>query len=174
MNCTDMNAKNLVSSVLGKGNILLIVPPFVTCRTPVMGPHILQAVANQHSFTVDILHLNILTASTIGINKYESICFGQPYRMLGERLFARSAYGLPPLGNQPELCWDPVKSVFGAKTTHSIDAFEYKYYASEDFDMDALLELESTCYLMLEEVAAAIASLEYKMVGCSSNLEQNN
>ncbi|MCP4152821.1 MAG: RiPP maturation radical SAM protein 1 [bacterium] len=170
----DMNIKRFVLSVLGKGDILLIVPPFVTSRTPVMGPHILQAVAGEHGFTVEVLHLNLLTASIMGVNKYESICFGQPYRMLGERLFARSAYGLPPLGKKPELCSDPVKSVFGDETHYTLEAFEYKYYASEDFEKDTLPELEKTCYSLIEEVAPAIASLEYKMVGCSSNWEQNN
>ncbi len=95
-----MNAKNLVSSVLGKGDILLIVSPFVTGRTPVLGSSILQTVAGEHGF--DILHLNLLTAALMGDDKYESICFGQPNRMLGERLFARSAYGIPPPGKQAE------------------------------------------------------------------------
>lgn len=40
---TDIK-KNILS-VLNEGDILFIVPPFVTSRTPIMGPHILQSIA---------------------------------------------------------------------------------------------------------------------------------
>lgn len=166
--------KKGLCSVLGKGDILLIVPPFVTTRTPIMGPHILQAIARDQDYRADILYLNLVLASLIGVDLYESVSYGQPFRMLGERLFARSAYGLSPLGISPELCEDPAGSVFGNGREYPLEAFEYKYYQTAPFDLDTFYQVEARCHALIEEVAQAIASLDYKIVGCSANWEQNN
>ncbi|MCU0286739.1 MAG: RiPP maturation radical SAM C-methyltransferase [Acidobacteria bacterium] len=166
--------KQNILSMLKGGDILFIVPPFVTSRTPIIGPHILQSIAREQGYKTDILHLNLLFASLIGIESYESICYGQPFRMLGERLFARAAYDLPPLGKSPELCLDPARSVFGNGREYSLEEFEYKYYKTADFDHDTFLKIETLCQSFIEEVSQTIASLDYKIVGCSSNWEQNN
>ena len=157
---------------MSKGDILLIVPPFVTCRTPILGPHILQAIAMEEGYQANILYLNLILASIIGTEQYESISYGQPFRMLGERLFARSAYGLPPLGNSPELCKNPAG--FGNGNEYPLEEFEYKYYKTADFNLNTFYEIEKHCNSVIEEVAQAIASLDYKIVGCSSNWEQTN
>lgn len=163
-----------VLSVLGGGDILLIVPPFVTSRTPILGPHILQSIARDLGYKTDILYVNLLLSSIIGIDDYESISYGQPFRLLGERLFARSAYGLPPLGKSPESCFEPKKSVFGDDGDDSVGEFEYKYYGPSDFDLPGFVALEALCTSFIEEVCGAIGSLDYKIVGCSTNWEQNN
>ncbi|HLP44615.1 MAG TPA: RiPP maturation radical SAM C-methyltransferase [Candidatus Kapabacteria bacterium] len=166
--------KQNILSVLKGGDILFIVPPFVTARTPIMGPHILQSIAREQGYKTDILHLNLLFASLIGIDSYESICYGQPFRILGERLFAGAAYGLPPLGKSPELCLDPAGSVFGNGRGYPIEEFEYKYYKTADFNLDTFLEMEAICKPFIEEVSQTIAALDYKIAGCSANWEQNN
>jgi hypothetical protein len=168
------DVKKQILSVLNGGDILFIVPPFVTARTPIMGPHILQSTACEQGYKADILHLNLLLASIIGIDPYESISYGQPFRMLGERLFARIAYGLPPLGKSPELCFRPSESVFGKGERFPVDEFEYKYYHTSEFDLDTFFEIEKMCNEFINEVTQIIASLHYKIVGCSSNWEQNN
>lgn len=168
------NPKECILSVIGKGNILFIVPPFVTTRTPIMGPHILQNIAREQGYQADILYLNLLLASIIGTEQYESIAYGQPFRMLGERLFARSAYGLPPLGKSPELCENSSLSVFGDGRAYPIDEFEYKYYKTAAFDLDAFYKVESLCKSFIEEVTQVIASLDFKIAGFSANWEQNN
>ncbi len=166
--------KKNILSVIGNGDILLIVPPFVTGRTPIMGPHILQSIAREQGYKADILYVNLVLASSIGIDFYEGISYGQPFRLLGERLFSRSAYGLPPLGKSPELCSDPFGSVFGKNRQYSCEEFEYKYYNTSDFDPDTFMKIEAICYSLVEEITRAIASLNYKIVGCSTNWEQNN
>ncbi len=165
--------KHLLSVLKGE-SLLLIVPPFVNTRTPIMGPHILQTIAQQQGYAVDILYVNLLLASLIGTQLVESISYGQPFRLLGERLFARSAYGLPPLGKFPELCLDAVKSVFGDKEEYPMEAFEYKYYETTDFQADTYHHLENICYDLVTEISETIAGMNYQMVGCSSNWEQNN
>jgi len=168
------DVKKNILSVHNEGDILFIVPPFVTSRTPIMGPHILQSIAREQGYKTDILHLNLLLASIIGIDLYESICYGQPFRMLGERLFARSAYGLPPLGKSPELCLDPAKSVFGNERKSPLEEFEYKYYKTIDFDLDTFFKIEAICKCFIERVTQTVSSFNYKIVGCSTNWEQNN
>ena len=137
-----------------------------------MGPYILQSIAVKMGFKAEVLCLNQLLAATIGIKTYESVSYGQPFRMLGERLFARSAYGLPPLGKSPELCLDPARSVFGSD--EAVNDFEYKYYDINDFDLEKFIEIEAVCYGFVKEVARAIKTLDCKMVLLSSNWEQTN
>lgn len=168
------NIKNKVSQVLGNNDILFIIPPFVTTRTPILGPHILHALALQQDWTCDILYLNLLLASLAGLDLYESVSYAQPFQMLGERLFARSAHDLPPLGQKPKLCQDPAVSVFGEPLSYQIEEFEYKYTDLRPFDLNTLLKLEKTCWEFIQEVSKIIADLDYKIIGCSSNWEQNN
>jgi ribosomal peptide maturation radical SAM protein 1 len=161
-------------SILKGEDLLLVVPPFVTGRTPILGPHILHTIARLQGYKVDILYLNLLLASIIGMDLYENICYGQPFQMLGERLFARSAHGLPPLGKFPDLCEYPGKSVFGYGYKEPLEEFEYKYYKTTAFNIDTFLKSEALCQSFIEDVSQTIASLDYKIVGCSSNWEQNN
>lgn len=170
----ESSVKEDILSVIGDGDILFIVPPFVTTRTPILGPHILQTIAQEQGWKADILYLNLLLASRIRLDLYESVSYGQPFRMLGERLFARSAYGLPPLGNVPERCLNPTKSVFGDRQCYPFEEFEYKYYEISDFDLDTFLKIEEMCTAFIKDVSQTIASLKYKIVGCSTNWEQNN
>lgn len=175
--CTDMdqlsNIKKILSTV-GTGDILIVVPPFVNARTPIMGPHILQAIAREQGYSTDILYVNLLLSSIIGNKLYESISYGQPFRMLGERLFARSAHGLPPLGISPDLCLNPGQAVFGDTGQSSIKDFEYKYLNLTDFNLDSFFKIEEICTSLIEKTAETITSLKYKIVGCSTNWEQNN
>lgn len=139
-----------------------------------MGPHILQSIARRQGYKTEILYLNLLLASIIGSKLYETISYGQPSLMLGERLFARSAYGMPPLGTSPELCLNSTESVFGNERTYPLEQFEYKYYNIPDFHPDTFFKIEEICTSFMEEVSQTITSLGYKIVGCSSNWEQNN
>lgn len=168
------SVKEKILSVIKGGDILFIVPPFVTVKTPILGPHILQSISQKLGYQAHVLHLNLLLASIIGIDLHERVSYGQPFWMLGERLFARSAYGLPPLGKSPELCLDPAGSVFGNHQEYRVEEFEYKYLNPSDFDLDVFFQAEEVCHSFVEEVTRTIASLHYKMIGCSSNWEQNS
>jgi ribosomal peptide maturation radical SAM protein 1 len=169
-----MNYKEKILSAIGEGDILFIIPPFATTKTPITGPHLLDTIANEKGFRSHILYLNLLLASVMGTQLYESVSYGQPYRMLGERLFARSAFGFPPLGKSPEQCLQPSDSVFGRDCNYSIREFEYKYYQTPEFKMDTFLEIEEICTEFIAEVSEIISSLNFKMIGCSTNWEQTN
>ncbi len=81
---------------------------------------------------------------------------------------------MPPLGTSPEFCSDPAGSVFGNGQQYHVEAFEYKYYNTSDFDPGVFFKTEAICTSFIEEVSRTIASLNYKIVGCSANWEQNN
>jgi len=166
--------KEKILSVIKGGDILFIVPPFVTVKTPILGPHTLQAISRQLGYEAHVLHLNLLLSSIIGIDLHERVSYGQPFWMLGERLFARSAYGLPPLGKSPELCLDPAASVFGNHQGYRVEEFEYKYLNPSDFDLDVFLKVEEICHSFIKEVTQTIVPLHYKMIGCSTSWEQNS
>ena len=162
--------KNILS-VLKGGDILFIVPPFTRTSTPLLGVHILQSLAEEKGYKAEILYLNMLLASIIGIERSEylgalPIIFS--WTMLTERLFARSAYGLPHLGKSPEHCSDEAMAISG-RQPHLKMAYE-----SEDFDIDGYLELEKICYSFVNEVIPTIASLHYKMIGCTTRIGQTN
>lgn len=166
--------KNKLARALKGVDLLLIVPPAATTKSPILGPLILSGLAKEHGFSAQVLHLNLLLASIIGVELYESISFSQPFRLLGERLFARAAHGLPPLGLVPESCYEPIDSVYGKGHRYPLEAFEYKYHPQKEFDLKVFFEVEKVCFSLIEIVTRYIASMDYKIVGCSSNWEQNN
>jgi ribosomal peptide maturation radical SAM protein 1 len=47
-------------------------------------------------------------------------------------------------------------------------------YESEDFDLEEYLEIEKICYAFVDAVIPAIASLHYKMIGCTTRMGQTN
>lgn len=71
----------------------------------------------------------------------------QYWSMLPERLFARSAYGLPPLGKFPESSADQAMSVSGPNNKHR--CLDYEYH---DLDLERFRSLETLCTAFVEEV----------------------
>lgn len=164
------NIKEKILSVIGTGEILIIVPPFGSLIDMCLGPHILQALAEKNKYKTDILYLNMLLASIIGVERYQEIHEAPLSWMLGERLFARSAYGLPALGKSPELCPDEALSISGKKN------YVKMFYGKEHhFDLDFYLKIEGICNSFIDEVQSIFASLNYKIIGCTSTtIGQNN
>jgi hypothetical protein len=145
--------KEKILSVLRGGDILILVPPFGSSEDIALGPQLLQVLAEQNGCKTDVLYLNILLASITGSESYKHIYRAPEEWMLAERLFARSAYGLAPLGKNGR---------------------RRKAYPPGDdnrqrqFDPGMYLQTERVCRAFLEEAAAVIAPLEYKIVGCTT------
>lgn len=164
--------KKLIRSVIDGGDILFIVPPFAQRGIAVLGPHVLQSFAEEAGYKTDILYLNILLASILGGQFYDDICY-LPTRfhwmMLGERLFARSAYGFPSLGQSAESITDEAMCMNGASQQLATTSF-----ASIDWELEELLKAEEICASFVNEAVQAVASLHYKIIGCTTMLEQTN
>jgi ribosomal peptide maturation radical SAM protein 1 len=155
---------------------LIIVPPFARLHAPALGVHLLQSCAKAAGFQVKVLYANLILSAAIGPQRYTGICQASSSTILGERLFAASAYDLPPLGHQPEQMSN-YASHFGLLPT------EVKYrltplfervqpYTQPERNLAALLQLEAQVRAWVEEVAAAVAALNTRIVGCSTMFEQ--
>lgn len=160
-----------VLSVLKGGDLLFIVSPFTTTSLPALGPHILQALATKKGLTLEILYLNMLVTPIIGTQMSERISFSETWmfwRMLGERLFARSAYGLPKLGRFAEYCNNESMSISG-------NEHHTKWcYENEDFDIDQYRDIEEICTSFVDTVAPIIGALNYKIIGYPVRIGQTN
>ncbi len=165
-----------IKSVLETGDILVIVPPFSrSCHGAMLEPHNLQAIASKNGYKTGILYLNILLAAIIGIDISESVSQAPRYSLLGERLFARSAYGLPPLGKSPNLCFDEENSIHSPHAPlTSNNKNTLNQAKSNDFDIDFYLELEKTCFDFIETVATILAKLPYRVISCIIGWDQTN
>ena len=164
--------KQHILSSLDGGDILFIVPPFTQNGIAVLAPHILQSLAEEAGYKTEILYANMLLASLMEKQMYSDICYLPTklhWMMLGERLFARSAYGLPPLGEFSEMFANEVIGMYGDRQKHIRTS-----HTSTNFTLEALLALEELCTTFVDDVVEAVATLEYKIIGGTSMLEQTN
>ena len=164
-----LHAKDLetqILSVIGDGDILLIVPPFGGLYDMCVGPHILRKLAEKYGFRADLLYANMLLASTLGMKRYEHIYNASLPQMLGERMFVGSAYDSPPLGyHHEEECTGGSLSGDGGKT-----GGEMCHDASQDDDVEAFFAAEQICAAFVDRLSDIIAALPYHIVGCSTNI----
>ncbi len=166
----DTRVKEKILSVLKGGDILFIVPPFAYINYPVFSLHVLQSVAEENGYKTEILYLNALLSPYIDRDVAKIVNFPTTsWKMMGERFFTRKAYGLPPLGRTPENCMNETMSVQGNMNGHV-----KTYYEFEAFDLDTYKKIEATCILFVDIVAPLIASLRYKIIGCSTCFGQTN
>jgi ribosomal peptide maturation radical SAM protein 1 len=159
------NIRADILSVVGNGEILIIVPPFGSIYDSALGPHILQTLAREKGYETDILYLNMLLARVIGLEHYEEIHDAPQFWMLGERFFARSAHGLPPLGKNAAACADEAMAISGGKTNPVIP-----YETIHRFDLETYLGTEQICIAFIDEVISVITSLNYKIIGCANSM----
>lgn len=166
------DVKKCILSVLEGGDILFVIPPFASIKSTFFGPHILQNIAHEKGFKADVLYLNILFASIIGPEFAEGIGiskFFQSWDMVGERLFARSAYGLPPLGQSPEFFNNEGMSISGEGYAHRKMDYEI-----DELEPGKFYKLEEVCKSFVDEVVNVIAGLDYKITGCTTRVGQTN
>jgi ribosomal peptide maturation radical SAM protein 1 len=95
----------------GQTDAVLIVPPYADLNRPSLGVHLLQAAAAQAGLRVRVLYANLLFASLTGEDLYKLVCSGKYGWMWGERVFARSAFGLPALGYQTEKVHEQIEQL---------------------------------------------------------------
>jgi ribosomal peptide maturation radical SAM protein 1 len=140
------------------GDVLLVVPPFAGLDRPSLAAHTLQACAEQAGFQTRVFYASMVLAEAMGDTLYEAVCFAPTSALLGERFFARSAYGVPPLGRD-----DPV-----------IEAAITDLSGKVDLSPEFIRALEGRIGGWVEEVAAAIVALGFPIVGFSTTFEQTS
>lgn len=158
---------------LKESDILLVVPPFWDLDMPCLGIHQLQAAAREAGFEARVLYSNMLFAREIGIEAYIELTMSIDMKMTGERIFAREAWGLEPLGKNRNKMFN---------SAHALGTLKAKEYGNPYFypllertlQMDDLLEIEKKTTPWLDKTASFIAKGPWKITGVSSSYEQNN
>ena len=137
---------------------VIIVPPFADLCRPSFGVHLLQAAAEQAGLRVRILYANLLFSLLCGESLYNSICFLSYEGMWGERIFAGSAFGLPPLGYETE------------KLREQLALLDNSKNADLTFERFAALERQAGpfCTFLGERLAA----LRLSVVGATTTFQQ--
>ncbi|HAS40038.1 MAG TPA: hypothetical protein DCS93_06140 [Microscillaceae bacterium] len=150
-----------IKELIGKGNILIVVPPFYDIRSLALGPYVLQAVAKQKGYKVDVLHLDLLLAAIIGVKDYQQVHDSPDFWMLGERVFARIAYDLPALGKASESAEDPFWAI--SDTPNAV----LSVAPEESIPQEKLLKIEEVCYQLMRHAARVIGQFQYEVIGVS-------
>jgi ribosomal peptide maturation radical SAM protein 1 len=141
-----------------RGDAAIIVPPFADIRAPALGPHLLQACARQAGFDVRVLYANLLFSARVGEAAYTSVCYAPTSALLGERIFARSAYGVPALG----------------RSTGDAELAPEESVASlcPEFTPNELARLEREAAQWVQDFIDAVAQLDFRVIGCSTSFHQ--
>jgi ribosomal peptide maturation radical SAM protein 1 len=163
----------------GDAQVLLIVPPFASVMYPSLAAEILAACTRRAGYCVDILYANLLLAGFLGETTYEQIG-NELTSLVGERFFARAAFGLPPLGRHSDRMFDPIH-LFG-DAWHDIRGEQYRNLYTdtkhlslgrlEGMTLERLYKLEQGSTVWVGNVVAAIAARGYRIVGCTTTFQQ--
>lgn len=156
------------ASGLRSCDALIIVPPFCELHYPSLGSHTIQACARAAGFDVRVFYANIHFAATIGAAAYSKACRAFRGTFVGERLFARTAYGVAPLGaNADEMCGTERilggaigRAVYGDFTEGTVELLR------------SLPDLEARVPEWVDAVGAYIAALGVAVIGATSTFEQ--
>jgi ribosomal peptide maturation radical SAM protein 1 len=145
-----------LSNFLAAGDCLIIVPPFAGNDRASLAPHLLQACAKKQGDIVRVLYANVMLAAQIGEQLYEMLCYGATGDLVGERLFARAAYGVKPMGAD----WSETSKLSNE--------------SQEQFSRWQLDRLEAWCYDWVNELAGQVTDLGFPVVGCTTTFEQTS
>jgi ribosomal peptide maturation radical SAM protein 1 len=151
-------------------DVLIVVPPLANLDRPSLAAHLLQALARREGEEVGVLYANLLLARVIGVENYSAISRAPAYQMVGERLFARSAFGLPPLGEDAGQLASfamIVGRVFDGERKGGVPFSEQL-----PLPLARLKEIEASIPAWLDNLAAEIAERRPKVVGCTTTFEQ--
>jgi ribosomal peptide maturation radical SAM protein 1 len=152
----------LIAPLLGEGDALIIVPPFIHCQGPSLAAHLLQACAAEAGFQVAVFYASLSLRSELGPAAYDGIgvdsCVPE---LMGERFFAAAAHGLPPLGFRTEGLRRYCENADGTNPPLAVTWPE-------------LRRLASAASQWADAMAEPIARRGYRVVGCTAVAQQTN
>ena len=153
---------------LRRCDALIVVPPFCELHYPSLGAHTIQACARAAGFEVRVFYANIHFAAMIGVAAYSKACRSFRGTFVGERLFARAAYGVAALGAHADemyrierlLGGTIGRAVYGDDTEDTVDLLR------------DLRDVEARVPGWVDAVGAHITELGVAVVGATSTFEQ--
>lgn len=144
--------------------VLLVVPPLGGLDRPGLGIHLLQALGRRAGHEVRVLYANLLYAAAIGERQYANFGHFPGSWLLGERVFARAAYGVPPLGrDRGGSILEEVAAYLRARGNPAATAASMR---------EVLLDLEAAAHAWVDVALARVLEAEPDVVGCGSTFEQ--
>lgn len=138
---------------------LIVVPPFGGVDRPSLGVHLLQACARAQGYEVEVLYANILFARRLGVELYESICFAPTIELLGERVFAKAAFG--------KACLDPGGDAAAANFRKASFNDPLQTFGAD------LADLQKQACSFADDLARELARADAGIIGCTTTFEQN-
>ena len=148
-------------------DVLIVVPPFFELHYPSLGAHVLQACGRAAGFRVRVLYANLLCASFIGLRRYRTFSQAPLGTFVGERLFARSAYGTAPLGRRGQML--TLERIHGTALAPAIYDDDRQFGGAYHFD---LLDTEALIPAWVEAMGRYIASLGVPVIGATTTFQQ--
>jgi ribosomal peptide maturation radical SAM protein 1 len=133
---------------------LLVVPAFAGVDRPSLGLHLLQANARRAGFEIAVFYANLFLANMIGPELYKAISYAPTSWLLGERFFAKAAYGKTGL------------------SAESLAQLTERKDLDHQVDSEALLAWCAQAEGLADGLAAVIAEAGYPIVGFSTTFEQ--
>lgn len=169
----DLNDSTVLRSWLQDGDVLLVVPPFASLDQPALSVHVLQACAREAGFQARVLYANFLLAAAIGIENYVAFTTGRRVpKLLGECMFARDAYGLPLLDSWIDR--SDLTLLMEGSPSEQVDILDSLEAEPFPLTQPHLKQIEKTISVWLDELAGAIAAVNFPVVGVTTSYEQTN
>lgn len=157
--------------ILHDADGLLIVPPFHLVDYPSSSLHLLQACARRAGFHVQVLYANMLLAALLGEEAYARI-YGAPVAAFAaERFFARSAFGLPPLGRRARHMYDADWAI-GPHKEWEVTPDPFCLGGKKPASLAQLHRWEQCAEGFVNGVAQAVTARSYPIVGCTTSFNQ--
>jgi ribosomal peptide maturation radical SAM protein 1 len=158
-----------------EADVLLIVPPFASIWYPSLGAHVLQACVRERGITLDVLYANLLLAGVVGEASYEKIT-AESISLGAERFFARSAFGLPPLGHGADDAFEPAR-IYGREQAELCqglypDGKAATLGRAAALTVEEFRRLESISDAWVCQLADRIAARPYRIVGATTTFQQ--
>jgi ribosomal peptide maturation radical SAM protein 1 len=157
------------SAVVSDAHVLLVVPPFAEVFQPPLGVHTLQACAGRAGFSVSIFYAHFTFAAIVGsVKSYRAISAQLSRLLSGERVFAATAYDVPPLGyDRAELLANYTLSSTPSENGQVPPTIQPVQLAASEYE-----RIERLAGEWVEAIATAIAVRPFKVVGCTTMFEQ--
>jgi ribosomal peptide maturation radical SAM protein 1 len=159
---------------LPPGDVLIIVPPVTKTEVPSLAAHLLQAYCHRSGIKVRVLYANMIFSTLIGFDLYRTIAEFNSINFIGERLFTRSAFNLPPMGLNihrlinpdwlPDHHWQTKNEIAGQKMSKNLSPIR-RWIFSVDWQ-----QLEQQAKQWTTSIAQKITRMGYRIVGCSNTL----
>jgi len=156
----------MIRELKEKADVLLIVPPFGQVEVQSLAVHTLQAIGEKYGYTIKIFYANMHLASHLG-SDYNIFC-QMNYFLLGERMFARAAWG--------DRVSNKIKdNIYDFKTIYNRDKNPVQFFpALKEISVDNLKKIENKVYNWTESLKEELKELPFSYIGVTSSFEQNN